>query len=261
MGYAAVVTGASSGIGRALALELVDRGWDVGLAARRSDLLEDLAVELRRRRPGVRVMVRPLDVSDSAATREVISGLFAALGDVRLVIANAGVGGEETLADAERLIATNVVGLIATLETARGLWADAPAVSDPPRRLVGVSSVAGFRGLPVTPVYSASKAAVSTYLEGLRLQCVPCGIGVVDIAPGFVDTPMSRSNPSRPFCISAEAAASQMCDRIERGAHLAVVPLLPWRLLRAPLRWVPSRVWTVLAARASARLQPRRPSR
>src|SRR5215468_379302 len=98
---AAIVTGATSGIGRALALELAHRGWDLGLTARRTAVLQELAGEITRRSPSRRVVVRALDVMDVDATRETVRALFAELGDVGLVVANAGIGGNHRVGTGE----------------------------------------------------------------------------------------------------------------------------------------------------------------
>ncbi len=159
----ALITGASSGIGRAIALELAAKGTRVVLAARRRAELEELSREVRER--GGRADVCELDVADTAATRETVARWDRDLGGFDLVLANAGVGGTEpapkiTWPAVERIVQVNVLGAMATL-----VPLIAPMVERGHGTLSAVTSLAGMRGLPSSAAYSASKAAVSTFLE------------------------------------------------------------------------------------------------
>ena len=159
----AIVTGATSGIGRALAVELARRGWDLAVTARRESLLAEVAGEIGCEWPSRRVVVRLLDVTDPGATRDAVHELFGALGDVELVVANAGIGGNHRIggefARSRDIVATNLIGAMATVDAAVECWRAQPAGK--PRRIVGITSVAGFRGLPGSSAYSASKAGFS----------------------------------------------------------------------------------------------------
>jgi short-subunit dehydrogenase len=246
----AIVTGATSGIGRALAVELARRGWDLALTARRTALLDEVAAEIGRAAAGPRVVVRALDVTDVEATRAAIQALFAELGDVGLVVANAGIGGTHRVGAGEfgrsrDIVATNLIGAMATVDAAVECWRAKPGGG--PRRIVGITSVAGFRGLPGSSAYSASKAGFSVYLEAVRGEIRGLGIDVVDIAPGFIDTPINRDLPSRPFVIDVEDGAHRITDLIERGVMRSAVPVWPWNAVGWLMRSIPDGAWARLS--------------
>jgi len=246
----AIVTGASSGIGRALALELASRGWDLGLSARREETLRALAAEITAKHPGRRVVVKALDVRDAAAVRETVGALFRELGDVGLVVVNAGIGGPHRVGDGsfERsrdIVTTNLVGGMATVDAAVACWREAPG--NGPRRIVGITSVAGFRGLPGSSAYSASKAGFSVYLEAARGEVRGLGIDVIDIAPGFIDTPINQDLPSRPFLVDAADGARRIANLVDRGVSRSTVPVFPWNAIGFVMRNVPDALWTRLS--------------
>jgi short-subunit dehydrogenase len=247
---AAIVTGATSGIGRALVRELARRGSDLGITGRRTPLLDEVAGEITREHPGRRVAVRTVDVSDTDAARESIRSLFAELGDVGLVVANAGIGGNHRIgagqfAKFRDIVTTNLIGAMATADAAVECWRATPPSG--PRRIVGITSVAGFRGLPGSAAYSASKAGLSIYLEAARGELRGLGIDVVDIAPGFIDTPLNRDLASRPFLIDSDDGARRIADLIERGVHRSTVPVWPWNAVGWLMRSVPDFAWTRLS--------------
>ena len=243
MSKVAIVTGASSGIGRALAFELTRRGWWLGLCARRGDVLEQLRGELEAGTPGARVETATLDVTDTAAVREAIPHLAGRFGKADLLIANAGVGGErfagdERFAVDENIIRTNVLGAMATVDAGVKLFRASGG-----GHIVGVSSVAGFRGLPGHAAYSASKAALTVYLEAVRAEVEPDGITVTTLCPGYIDTPINQHMKSRPFLVSAEDGAARAVDLIERGVRVSAVPTFPWNAVGALMRNLPDPVW------------------
>jgi len=243
---AAIITGASSGIGRALALELARRGYDLGLSARRVDALTSLATEIRRADGRRQVVVKPLDVTDVGALREAVRAFFDVLTPVEVVIANAGIGGKHgvgtgTLARAVDIVTTNLVGGMATVDAAVEWWRAHPGPG--PRRIVGITSVAGFRGLPGSSAYSASKAGFSVYLEAARGEVRALGIDVVDIAPGFIDTPINQDVSTRPFLVDAGDGARRIADLIERGVTRSTVPVFPWNVIGFVMRTMPDAVW------------------
>jgi NAD(P)-dependent dehydrogenase (short-subunit alcohol dehydrogenase family) len=213
-------------------------------------LLTDVAGEVERQWPGRRVVVRTLDVTDVGATRDTVRELFATFGDVELVVANAGIGGNHRVGAGEfarsrDIVATNLIGAMATVDAAVECWR-----AEPPRRrrrIVGITSVAGFRGLPGSSAYSASKAGFSTYLEAVRAEVRGLGIDVVDIAPGFIDTPINRDLPSRPFVIDADDGARRIVDLIERGVWSSTVPVWPWAAIAWLMRRIPDGAWARLA--------------
>ncbi len=134
---------------------------------------------------------------------------------------------------------------MATVDAAIECWRTEPPRG--PRRVVGITSVAGFRGLPGSSAYSASKAGFSTYLEAVRAEVRDLGIDVVDIAPGFIDTPINRDLPSRPFVIDADDGARRIADLIERGVWSSTVPVWPWTAIGWLMRRIPDGAWVRLA--------------
>lgn len=243
----ALVTGASSGLGRAIALELGARGTRVWLAARREPELAELAREIEAR--GGRARVQPLDVRDPERLIEGVRAIECASGGLDLVLANAGVGRAAHASELElgaqlELIDVNVRGAIATL-----LAALPPMLQRGRGTLAGVSSLAGRRAMPGSGSYSASKAALSGFLETMRIDLGPCGLAVVDIRPGFVRTPMTAANRfTMPFLWEVERAARVSVDALERGRAVCA---FPWQMrwLTSFARALPDPLWCALARR------------
>lgn len=247
------ITGASSGIGAALAREYAAQGATLGLLARRRDVLEQLAASLPD--PG-RHKVYAVDVTDHAALAAACADFIARAGGADIVIANAGVSQgtltehAEDLAMFETIFATNVSATVATF--APFIAAMKSQGGSP--TLVGIASVAGIRGLPGAGAYSASKAAVLSYCESLRLEMKPHGIRVVTIAPGYIDTPMTQANPyPMPFLMPAARFAQKAARAIAAGASYQVIP---WQMgvVAKLLRALPNGVYDMAFARA-----PRKP--
>ena len=241
MSKAVFITGASSGIGRALALELARRGYDLFLTARRVDALEGLRTEINAAQPERRVHMRQLDVRDDAAVAAAIEQAAAELGRVDIAVANAGVGnsgrvGEGSMDRARLIIETNLLGAIATIDAAVALFRRQGGEG----QVVGIGSVAGVRGLPGSSSYSASKAGVRAYLESVRAETLEEPIAVTTIAPGYIDTPINQDVKSRPFLIDVEKGARTMADMIERGVGHSTVPRMPWTLITPLLRVLPT---------------------
>jgi short-subunit dehydrogenase len=245
-----VITGASSGIGAALARHYAGAQTTLALIARREDELARLAGSLA----GAAVTY-PLDVADAAALERAARDFVARYGAPDLVIAAAGVSvgthGDELgeLGKLRRVLEVNTTGLAATLA------AFAPAMRAAGRgTLVGIASVAGFRGIPGAGAYSASKAAAIAWLESLRNELAGSGVAVVTICPGYVDTPMTRVNRYRmPFLLGADDAARRIVRAIAARRRFAVIP---WQmaLVGRLLRMLPAPLYDRLAARA-----PRKP--
>ncbi len=250
MGKTVFITGASSGIGRALALELASRGYDLFLTARRLEELEQLRSEIATAHPAQRVKVRRLDVTDGGDVANALAEAAQELGRCDIVVANAGVGnsgrvGEGNFERGRRIVETNLIGAMATIDAAVALLRS----QDGGGQIVGIGSVAGVRGLPASGAYSASKAGLAVYLESVRAETHGEPITVTTIAPGYIDTPLNRDMKSRPFVIDAQKGARIMSDLIERGVGYATVPRLPWSFL-APLMRVLPTSWLVRGAPA-----------
>ena len=241
-----VITGASSGIGEALARHYARDGSMLGLISRRNVDSQGLPGE---------VVSYAVDVTDEAALTAAAQDFIRRFGPPDLVIANAGIGtGTDSaeirdLAKLRKTLETNVVGLAATLA------AFAPAMRTAGRgTLAGIASVAGFRGLAGNGAYSASKSAAIKWMESLRAELYGRGVSVVCICPGYIDTPMTRVNRFRmPFLLSADEAARRIARAIAAKRRLAVIP---WQmaLLSVPLRMMPGWLFDRLASRA-----PRKP--
>jgi NAD(P)-dependent dehydrogenase (short-subunit alcohol dehydrogenase family) len=237
-----LISGASSGIGAAVARELARRGWHLALSARRGEALNELADELRQRYPALRVSVHVHDVTDYASSDALIEDAAKALGGLGAVFVNAGIGlggciGGKSFDKQRRTIDTNLLGAMAVTDAAvRHFRAHGGG------QVVGTSSIAAFRGMPGNIAYSASKAALSTYLEGLRAEGWREGIRVTLLYPGFVRTPIVEGVARTPFAIEADRAARIIVRAIERQAPHAIVPRFPWILARWLMPWIPSRL-------------------
>ena len=235
-----LITGASSGIGRALAIEFSRRGFSLGLCARRIELLRDLQNEINSNHA---LEVAELDVSQFGNVRKVLFELSEKLGGAKIIIANAGVSeksfpGEGTFNLDRRIIEINFLGAIATIDAAAEIMKEQGG-----GQIVGISSVAGFRGLSNVPSYSASKSALSTYMEGIRNHLADHKISVTVINPGFVDTAINSKHTFRPFLISAEKCARLIADLIERKVLSSTVPKWPWGLVTGIIKFIPERLW------------------
>jgi short-subunit dehydrogenase len=223
-GQAAIITGSSSGIGRALARALGADRWRVGLIARRRDALEEAAREVEA--AGGTAYVAPADIGDREQVRAAVAAIEGLLGPTRLLVANAGVG-VPTLVDPgnieaiEETFRVNVLGVIYAFDAVLpGMLARGNG------HLAAVSSLAGDRGLPGESAYCASKAAVNVYLEGLRVQLRGRGIAVSTICPGFVNTPMTAPNAvAMPWVLDADEAAARIVRALRRRAK---VYRFPW---------------------------------
>ena len=230
-----VISGASSGIGLALARHYLERGAAVAAFARRGELLQILAAEFPEK-----VFCYTLDVRDAPAIQRAAGDFMARVGVPDIVIANAGVS-RGTLTECaedeevfQNVMDINVLGMVKTFQPFLTAMREAKRGT-----LVGVASVAGFRGLPGSGAYSASKAAAISYMESLRVEMYGSGVKVVTMCPGYIKTPMTDINTyPMPFILDADVAAKRMARVIARGTSFAVVPwqmgLVGWMLKRLP---------------------------
>jgi NADP-dependent 3-hydroxy acid dehydrogenase YdfG len=246
-----LITGASSGIGRALALEYARRGAHVFATARREAELASLCSDITA--SGGRASKAVCDVSDTKTAYEIVRAAEREMGSLEMVIANAGLGGSRHAArlDLDELmtmIDVNVKGAIATLASA------IPIMLDQKRgHLVGVTSLAGRRALPAAGAYSASKAAFSTFLETIRIDLAPSGLKVTDVQPGFVETPMTaKQTHPMPFMWKVDKASRYIADSLESAPNIVAFPfpltmltrlsqVLPFGLHAAATRWMSGR--------------------
>ena len=233
-----IITGASGGLGAALAHHYARSGTNLGLIARRNAELERFARDF----PG-RCAFHAADVRDSAAMRRAATEFMTRHGVPEVVIANAGVsiGTLTELPEDEQafrdVFDINVIGMVNTFQ---------PYIAAMRERghgvLAGIASVAGYRGLPGSGAYSASKAAAISYLESLRVELRGSGITVITICPGYIGTAMTAHNPYRmPFMMTAAAAARKIAAIIARRKTYAVIPwqmAVVARLMHVLPRWI-----------------------
>ena len=232
----AIVIGASSGIGRALAVSLARDGYRVGLVARRTELLSELQSELTGA-----CVIKTVDVSQPELAMPLLQQLIEELGDAELFIVSAGTGFDNATLEWEperETIAVNVLGFAAMVNV---------AVAHLEKRgsghLVGISSLAALRGSGVAPAYYASKAFVSNYLQGIRyrFQKLKLPVVVTDVQPGFVATRMSPRDKLF-WMASPQTAAKQIVAAI-RGQKQHVYVTSRWRLAAWVLRVIPDAVY------------------
>ena len=218
MGRTAVIVGASSGIGEALARRLCADDWEVHLLARRGEELRTIAASLDDR-----ATAHVIDLSDIESARATFAALLEDIGDVELVVVSAGTGDENPELDwaiEKRTFDVNVVGFAAVADAALNHFREARG-----GHLIGITSVAALRGSGPAASYAATKAFQSTYLDGLRAlgKAAEAAITVTEIQPGFVDTAMMKA-PSPFWVISADEAARQIQRAISRRPKHAYVP-------------------------------------
>ncbi len=235
----AIITGASSGIGASLARELGRRKWKVGVIARRADLLDAIVAEVRA--AGGEAAAAVADVTDRAALDAAVLALEAALGPCDLMVANAGSGKPAAMhkIPVESILWTMRLNFDGALHSAAAVL---PGMLERKRGHVAVvSSVAAHRGLPGNAGYSASKAAVSTLWESMRVDLRPHGVTCTTIHPGFVATPLTAKNRFKmPFLLTADRAAVIVADGLEaRAAEIT----FPWQMrwIGRLMRWLP--IW------------------
>ena len=247
-----IITGTSGGLGQALAERYAAQGATLGLIARREAELKQLAARLNS--PS---RIYPLDVRDAVGLAAAASDFMSHHGCPDVVIANAGVSFgtlteyAEDVQTFQDVLDINVMGMVKTFQPFVAKMRDKRQGI-----LVGIASVAGYRGLPGAGAYSASKAAAISYLESLRVELRRCGVTVITICPGFIATPMTAKNPySMPFLMSANTAARKIVSIIESRRTFTVIPwqmALVARVLNVLPNWLYDRLF------AGATRKPRR---
>jgi short-subunit dehydrogenase len=237
-----LITGASSGIGKALAFEMANRGYAIGLTARRKDELEKIRDEIKKENPNTAVAVRKLDVTDYDDVSIAVKSITEELSGLDIAFVNAGIGlGEEVgkgqFEKSRKTIETNLTGAMATIDAAVNYFLEAGR-----GHIVGVASVAAFRGMPRSASYSASKAGLSIYLEALRAETYRKNIDVTVLYPGYIDTPLNSMLKNRPFLISVEKGAAIIARLIEKKVKSSTVPVFPWNIVGRLLKILPTSV-------------------
>lgn len=247
------ITGASSGLGAALARSYAAQGAFLGLAGRRQAALDDVLSSCPN---AARHRLYVVDVNDHAALAAAAKDFIGAAGGIDVVIASAGVSWGtltdhvEDLDVFSQIFSTNVLATVATFTPFIAAMKAQAAAGRQDLRLVGIASVAGMRGLPGAGAYSASKAAVIRYCESLRIELRSTGIRVVTIVPGYIDTPMTQVNRyPMPFLTSAPVFAERAIKAIEAGRSYRVIP---WQMgiVATLLNWLPNWLYDMLFANA-----------
>ncbi len=238
------ITGASSGIGESLARLYASRGYQLGLVARRKEFLEKLAADLN---PVPAVYA--LDVRDAAGLTQAANDFMARHGAPNIVIANAGISRgtlteiEDDLKAFQEILDVNVMGMVNTFHPFVASMRDKGTGT-----LVGIASVAGFRGIPGGGAYSASKAAAIKYCESLRVELRASGVSVVTICPGYIRTPMTAVNKFKmPFLIDVDEAVVRFARAIDARTSFTVIPWtmgIAGRILRMVPNWLYDRVFS-----------------
>jgi short-subunit dehydrogenase len=242
-----VIIGASSGLGAGMAREFARRGLDLGLCARRIERLEALKAELEAAHPGIRVVIRMLDVTDYPQVFAVVRGFRDDFGELDRVVVNAGIGqgmpvGKGGFERNKAIIETNLIAALAQCEAAMEIF----RAQDRGHLAViaSVSAIRGFRG--GLTAYAASKAGVASLAEGIRADMLrKPRIKVSTLLPGYIRTEMNEDAPAAhtPFMIDGDRGCRLLAEAVLREPDVAYVPWWPWAplgwlLKRLPLAWV-----------------------
>jgi len=246
-----MITGASSGIGRGLALEIASRGGHLGLLARREDLLNEIVAEATKR--GVKASAAAADVRDAKAVRAAADRFRRELGPIDILIANAGIGTADHTARLTPEHAANVIG-INVLGAVNGVAAVLPEMIERNQgRLVAISSLAAYRGLPKSAAYCASKAAMTAYFESLRIDLRDTGLGVTIIHPGFIKTDLTAGRAAKmPYLMELEDGVKKIVSAIEKEKKIYTFPWQLATIVRAGML-MPVAMYDWIAARNSFR--------
>jgi len=246
-----MITGASSGIGKGLALDLIARGARLGLLARRENLLDEMVNASRLR--GGKAFAVSADVRDADAMRAAADRISSQLGPIDILIANAGVGTSNHISQLDPIHAANVIS-INVLGAANSVSAVVPKMVERGKgQLVAISSLAAYRGLPKSAAYCASKAAMSAYFESVRIDLRGTGVGVTIIHPGFIKTPLTEGRDAKmPYLMELDDAIPKIVSAIEKGKKSIAFPWQLATVVRAGML-MPAFMYDWIAARNSFR--------
>ncbi len=234
-----ILIGATTGIGRSLAELYARQGFELAITGRRLALLEEIKLAF----PNTTIHVRQMDVTELEASCQTMQELATTMNGFDMVVINAGVGfPKATAAQEMATIDINVRGFLALAR-----WSYDYFKTQPSGHIVGISSIAAIRSTSYAPEYHASKAFMSSYLEGLRFRSAKSfkHISITDIRPGYVDTPLTKGQKGMFWVASSEKAATQIANAIERKAAVAYITkrywLVAW-LLRLLPDWVMAKI-------------------
>lgn len=246
-----MITGASSGIGKGLALDLASRGAKLGLLARRENLLDEIVNAVRLR--GGKAFAVAADVRDADAMRAAADRIRAELGPIDVLIANAGIGTSSHISQLDPIHAANVIS-INVLGAANSVAAVVPQMIERRKgHLVAISSLAAYRGLARSAAYCASKAAMSAYFESIRIDLRGTGVGVTIVHPGFIKTPLTAGREAHmPYLMELDDAVKKIVSAIEKGKKSVAFPWQLATVVRAGLL-MPTFMYDWIAARNSFR--------
>lgn len=238
-----LITGASSGLGAEMARQFAALGRNLALCARRTENLETLRRELTAKHPDIKVSVRALDVANYDQVFEVFRAFRDEFGTLDRVIVNAGIGKGASLGTgyfkANRQTAeTNFVAALAQFEAATEIFRVQNA-----GHLVAISSVAATRGMPrAVTVYAATKAALATLAEGLRVDLLKTPIKVTTIYPGYIESEINEKVKNRPFLVDTVTGVRSIVAAIEKEVEGAYTPAWPWTLMAFLMRRMPTKM-------------------
>ena len=246
-----MITGASSGIGRGIALEIASRGANVGLLARREDLLNEIVREVSAH--NVKAVSATADVRNAEAVRAAADRFRKELGPIDVMIANAGIGTTHHAIKLQPEHAANVIG-INVLGAVNSVAAVAPEMVERGQgRLVAISSLAAYRGLAKSAAYCASKAALSAYFESVRIDLRHTGVGVTIIHPGFIKTALTAGRGAKmPYLMELDDAVKKIVSAIEKEKKTYAFPWQLATIVRATML-MPTAMYDWIAERNSFR--------
>lgn len=234
-----MITGASSGIGKGLALEIAARGGRLGLIARREDVLKEIVDEIKQHN-GTAVAISA-DVRDANALKQAADRVRAELGPIDVLIANAGVGVTDHGAKLDPQVVADVINInvLGAVNSAAAVLPE--MVERKSGQLVAIASLAGYRGLPKSAAYCASKAALSSFFESLRIDLRHTGVTVSIIYPGFIKTPLTSGRQAKmPYLMELDDGVKKIVTAIEKGKKSYAFPWQLATLVRSSLIMPPS---------------------
>jgi short-subunit dehydrogenase len=251
-GKTVFLTGASSGIGEGLALALAKKGAVLGLVARREELLRELTKNCEK--AGGVARAYPADVTDPSAVQEAFQQFIHEFSAIDILIANAGIGGNDESTrnydppSVKKVVDVNLMGAV------NAVHAVLPTMLEQGHgQLVAISSLAGFRGLPRSAAYSASKAGMTAFFESVRLDVQAKGVAVTIIQPGFIKTPLTAGRASKmPFVMELDDAIPLFIKAIEKRKKFAAFPWQLATIVRAG-KFMPAWMYDRIAGRARYR--------